>query len=151
MKRFRFTLRSVTVLRTHREMQALDAFGRAVHQYVQAEEQLAAIRARQAALEAALFAGRRERFDAAHEAQSLAAYRGECVEEGTTERLMLAARAAMGARRTEYVEAHRQLKVVEHLEAKRRLAHRQEAARLEQVEFDGSAGRALHRKPTAVC
>ena len=81
MKRFHFNLRPVSVIRTHREMRARDAFASAVHLYVEAEEKLARVRERKAEFEAALFAGRRGRFHAAGEAQSLAAYRRECLEE----------------------------------------------------------------------
>ncbi|HET7535181.1 MAG TPA: hypothetical protein VFJ90_01910, partial [Candidatus Didemnitutus sp.] len=65
MKRFRFPLRPVAVLRAHKEMRAREAFGAAVHAYVQAGEKLAATRARVAELERTLFAGRTERFFAA--------------------------------------------------------------------------------------
>jgi flagellar protein FliJ len=145
MKRFRFNLRPVSVIRTHHEMRARDAFATAVHLYVEAEERLARVRARKAEFEAALFAGRRDRFHAASEAQSLAAYRRECIEEIEGERAMISARALMGQRRSEYIEAHRRLEVVNRLEAKARAAHRSVANREEQAEFDDFAGRAAHR------
>ncbi len=150
MKRFRFNLRPVSVIRTHHEMRARDAFATAVHLYVEAEERLARVRERKAEFEAALFAGRRDRFHAAAEAQTLAAYRRECLEEIETERGVIAARALMIERRAEYVEAHRRLEVVNRLEAKARASHRQAANREEQAEFDEFAGRAAHRKLAAV-
>ena len=69
MKRFRFPLRPVAVLRAHQELRAREAFGAAVHAYVAAEEQHAAAKARSAAFERELFSGRRERFSAAVEAE----------------------------------------------------------------------------------
>ena len=146
MKRFRFPLRPVAVLRAHREMLARDAFGAAVHAYVKSEEELAATRARVAQLGDALFSRRRERFSAAVEAQSLAAYRRECAAEAEAERAMLAAREAMNQRRAEYLEAHRKVEVVKRLETKARAAHRYETNREEQAEFDDFAGRRFARR-----
>jgi flagellar protein FliJ len=148
MKRFRFPLRPVAVLRAHREMRAREAFAAAVHAYVKSEEQLAATRARVAQFEAALFAGRRDRFSAATEAHTLAAYRRECAVEAETERAMIAARAAMQQRRAEYLDAHRKVEVVKRLEEKARGAHRLEANREEQAEFDDYAGRRFASRRT---
>lgn len=141
MKRFRFPLRSVGVLRAHQEMQARELFASAVHAYVQAEENLAGARARTAAFEAALSAGRRESYRAAEEANSLAAYRRECAAEIEAERAVFAARAEMQQCREKYVEAHRKLEAVQRLEEKARVSYRCEAHRVEQAEFDDFAGR----------
>ena len=103
MKRFHFPLRPVAVLRAHHEMRAREAFGVAVHAYVQTEQELAAIRSRVARYEAELFAGRRERFSAADEARALAVYRAECAAEVEGERAVIAARATMTQRRAEYL------------------------------------------------
>lgn len=141
MKRFRFSLRPVSVLRAHRESRARELFAAAVRAYVKSEEELARVRARVAEFEAALFAGRRERFTAAGEALSLAAYRRESALEVTAERTVFAARAEMDRRRADYLEAHRKLEMVHRLEEKARLAHRLMANRTEQAEFDDFAGR----------
>ena len=141
MKRFRFPLRPVAVLRSHQELRARETFAASVHTYVQTEESLAAVRARVAQFEAILFSGRRERFSAADEAQSLAAYRRECAAEAEAERTMVAARGQMNQRRQEYLDAHRRLEVVKRLEDKARIRHRHELARDEQAEFDDFAGR----------
>lgn len=152
MKRFRFPLRPVAVLRAHRELRAREAFAASVHAYVKSEEELAATRARVAKFEAALFAGRRERFSAAVEAESLAGYRGECAAEVEAERAMIAAKAAMAQKRVDYLDAHRKLEVVKRLEQKAQLAHRLETQREEQAEFDDFSGRrfAVRRTPFAV-
>ncbi len=148
MKRFRFPLRSVAVLRAHREMRAREAFATAVHAYVKAEEAIAEARARLARFEAALFAGRRERFSAADESLALAAYRNECAAEAETERTMIAARALMQQRRGEYLEAHRKVEVVKRLEAKARANHRLDHNREEQAEFDDLALRRFTARRT---
>ncbi len=141
MKRFRFSLRPVSIVRAHRESRARELFAGAVRTYVQAEEELARVRVRMAQFEAALFAGRRERFIAAAEAQNLAAYRRESALEVAAERAVIAARAEMAGRRADYLEAHRQLEVVKRLEDKARAGHRLAANRAEQAEFDDFATR----------
>lgn len=146
MKRFRFPLRPVAVLRAHRELRAREAFGASVNAYVQAEAELAATRRRLAQFEAALFAGRRERFSAAEEANTLAGYRNECATEMEATRLTNAAREEMQKRRVEYLEAHRKLEVVHRLEAKAKTMHQAAASREEQAEYDDFAGRQVSRR-----
>jgi len=149
MKRFRFPLRAVEVLRAHRELRAREAFAAAVHAYVASEAELARVRARVAAFEAALFAGRRMSFNAADEAQSLSAYRRECAAEAAAERAMIAARAEMNDRRASYLAAHREHEVVRRLEERARTAHRLAAGREEQAELDDIAGQRARRHQLA--
>ncbi len=146
MKRFRFPLRSVAVLRAHRELQAREAFANAVRVYVNAEAELAAVRERVKRFENALFAGRSSTFNAADEAQSLSAYRRECHAEATAERETFAKRAEMEQSRTAYLLAHRQHEIVRRLEDRTRAAHRLEQNRVEQEELDELASR-RHRRP----
>ncbi len=141
MKRFRFPLRPVAVLRAHQETRAREAFASAVHRYVQSEEELARTRVRMRALEAELFSGREKKFSAGQAALLLSDYRRECASEAEVERQMIAAREQMQQRRTDYVEAHRKLEVVHRLEGKARATHRRELDREEQAEFDDFAGR----------
>ena len=146
MKRFRFSLRSVAVLRAHRELRAREAFSAAVNAFVAAEQTLATVRARVAAFEAALATGRSTKFSAAEEARALTVYREECAAERQTEEAVVAARNTMGQRRAEYLEAHRGLEVVKRLEEKARLLHRVAQNREEQAEFDDYAGRRHSRR-----
>ncbi len=143
MKRFRFPLRPVAVLRAHRETRAREAFATAVHLFVQAEEELGRTRLRMRALETALSAGRRQHFRAAEAALLLGDYRRECAGEAEAERRVIAARDEMNRRRDEYLDAHRGLEVVQRLEEKARYAHRREVEREEQAEADDFAG---HRR-----
>lgn len=146
MKKFRFPLRPVGILRTHQELRAREIFAAAVHHYVQAEERLAQLRRRVAELEELLFRGRAERFLAADAATLLRVYRGECNAEIEAERAVIEARDAMQARRRDYLEANRRLKVVNRLEEKARAAYRAETQRAEQNEIDElAAGRALRQ------
>ena len=141
MKRFRFPLRPVAVLRAHHELKAREAFAAAVHVYVQAEAELAATRARVARGEADLFASRNGQFDASVAAEAFVAYRAECAAEAAAERDVIAKRATMNQRRADYLEAHRQLEVVNRLEQKARALHRLDGLREEQIELDDFAGR----------
>lgn len=146
MKRFRFPLRPVAVLRAHRELRAREAFALAVHVYVQAEERHAATRKRVAELAEVLFLGRDGTYLAAEAASLFRAYRAECEEEVQVERSVIEARAAMQQRRVEYLEANRQLKVVQRLEEKARGTHRAEVNRAEQSALDEFAGYRASRR-----
>ncbi len=141
MKRFRFPLRPVAVLRAHRETRAQEAFAAAVHVYVQAEDALARTRIRMRALESELSQSREQRFHPAEAALLLTDYRRESTREIEAEGLVITARDAMQKRRAEYLEAHRDLEIVERLESKARAAHRHENERAEQAEADDFAGR----------
>lgn len=139
MKRFRFPLRPVAVLRAHHEMRARETFAAAVHVYVQSEEVLAATRQRVAELGGALFDGRSGTYQAAEAASLFRAYRAECEQEMQCERTMITAREMMQRRREEYFEANRKLKVVQRLEEKARSAYRLEFNRVEQNALDDFA------------
>jgi flagellar protein FliJ len=141
MKRFRFSLRPVAILRAHQELRAREAFAASVQAFVKSEQELAATRTRVRELESELTAERRERFSGVDAAKALTAYRRECTAETEAEQSMTAAQHAMQERRTEYVEAHRRLEVVRRLEEKARTVHRYEIAHEEQAEFDDLAGR----------
>jgi flagellar FliJ protein len=146
MKRFRFSLRSVAVLRAHRETRAREQFAASVHAYVRAEEELAMVRRRIKDFGDAIFASRRELFDASEHALCLAGYRRECASEIPAERAVIDAKDAMAKRRADYLEAHRELEAVRKLEEKNLLAYRAACNREEQVEFDEMAGHRAGRK-----
>jgi flagellar FliJ protein len=140
MKKFRFPLQPVGVLRAHQELRAREAFAAAVHHYVQAEERLAALRKRVAELAEVLFHGRSDRFLAADAASLHRVYRGECQAVIEVEREVIEARDAMNGRRKEYIEANRRLKIVHRLEERARERHRFEVQRAGQNELDELAG-----------
>lgn len=146
MKRFRFPLRPVAILRSHQEMLAREAFANSVQAFVKAEQALADQRARLRRFEAELTEGRAKRFTAADEIQALAAYRQECSAEQDAVKALAEAEKTMQQRRIDYVEAHRRLEVVKRLEEKARSVHRYETMREEQAEFDDFAGRSFNRR-----
>jgi flagellar FliJ protein len=147
MKKFRFPLQPVGVLRAHQELRAREVFAAAVHHYVQAEEKLAALRKRVADLSEVLFHGRSGRFLAADAAALLRVYRGECQAVIEAEREVIEARDAMQTRRSEYIEANRRLKIVHRLEEKARDRHRLAVLRAGQEELDELAGFRAFRQP----
>ena len=148
MKRFRFPLHPVAVLRADREMKAKEVFAHAVRALSRAEGELAVVRAGLLRFEAALRAGRSELFSPTDEVQAIAAYRRECENEANVERSMHAARAMMQQRRAEYLAARRNVEVVAKLEEKARAAHRMAHQREEQAALDDFAGRSAGRRAT---
>jgi flagellar protein FliJ len=149
MKRFRFGLRPVSVIRAHREVRARERFAAAVQAYVHAEEELLSVRTRIAKLGAALSESRGKLFDAAEQAHCLEGFRRESAAEIPAERTVIAARDGMQQRRAEYIEAHRELELVKRIEEKTRSRHRIACAREEQAEFDDIAGRRSAQRATA--
>jgi flagellar FliJ protein len=149
MKRFRFPLRPIAVIRAHAELRARETLAAAVHAYVSAEEQLAGTRARAARLALAMTEHRTGTFAPVEAAATFRAYRAECEEEIQAERRVIEARETMQRRRREYFAAHRELKVVQRLEEKARASFRLEAGRAEQAVLDEFAGLGRRRQPAA--
>lgn len=145
MKRFRFPLQAVAVLRAHRELRAQEAFGHAVQALQRAEAEHAAVQRRVAQLERALSANRQGTFSASEQMQALAAYRQERVVELSSEKAVASAQNLVNQRRAEYLEAHRNVEVVKRLEQKARAAHQLECNREEQAAFDDFAVRRSSR------
>jgi flagellar protein FliJ len=146
MKRFRFPLQPVAVLRAQKEARAREVFGAAIQTLAGARAALEGVQARVAGVELAIAAGRQGRFSPGSEAENLIAYRHECAAEAQAQQAVAAAAAAVEQRRAEYVDAHRQLEVVHRLEAKARLQHRLTAVREEQNEYDEFASRRASRR-----
>ena len=149
MKRFRFPLRPVAILRAHHQARAREAFAASVHVYVAAEEQLARQRAQQLELETVMHDGRRTTFRPADEISFWSAYRRVCADVVLAERQVIEARATMEQRREQYLEAHRAVKIVEKLEQKARRVYRQELERESQIELDEMAGFRVARRLAA--
>jgi flagellar protein FliJ len=146
MKRFKFSLRPVATLRSHRELRAREEFAAAIHAFSRAEQQLAVVRGRLAQLGQAIAGGRSERFRPGEESQSLAAYTRECGNEKQGQQSVATAAAEKEKRRVSYLSAHRDLEAVKRLEQQARLKHRQATDRAEQAEYDDFANRRLHAK-----
>ncbi len=146
MKKFRFPLRPVAILRAHRQARARQAFAESARTYVRAEEHLASVRAQRHELEVILHDGRSGSFKAADEISFWSAYRRVCAEGIKAEHQLIEARTAMEKRRQEYMESHRAVKVVEKLEQKARALYRREDEREAQLELDELAGARVARR-----
>jgi flagellar FliJ protein len=149
MKKFRFPLRPVAVLRSHAEQKAREIFAGSVRAYVAAEEKCVAATRRVAEVGAELSVARAGTYTAEEAAMLFRAYRNECDEEMRQQRLLIEARDLMNRRRSEYLDANRRLRVVQRLEEHARARHRVEFLAAEQAESDelaaGRAGRASAR------
>jgi flagellar protein FliJ len=140
MKKFRFPLQPVGILRTHQELKAREEFAAAVHAYVQVEEKLGRLRARTAELAELLARGRTDRFIAADAAALLRVYRNECQAVLALELEVAEAREKMQLKRNAYIDANRRLKIVQRLEEKARANHSLAVQRASQEELDELAG-----------
>jgi flagellar FliJ protein len=146
VKRFRFPLRPVGVLRAHRELQARQALAAALGLVAQADAKVAAVRARAAELERSISEGRGTGFRADLQVSFLQNYRRERGAEVEAVRLADLARIEAAKRRQEAIVANRNLKIVTRLEDKARAAHRTEMLRAEQSEIDERAASAAARQ-----
>ena len=148
MKRFRFPLRPVVVVRAHAEARAREALALALGEQAAAETQLARRREGIARLGGELTAARQGSFTA-HEAEALLrGYEAECRAERQDAGVVATRTAAAAQRRGELVVANRALRMVERLEESARLRHRQEQQRAEQAELDVFAGQRAARRPS---
>jgi flagellar FliJ protein len=140
MKRFKFPLRPVAIIRANIELRAREALAAALNAAAAAEQRLALSRTRARELEEVIFDGRRVRFRACDEAAFFQEYRRLCAAVMEFERQVIAAQAEVRKRRDACVEANRQVKVVARLEEKARASHRAAWRRAEQLEIDEIAG-----------
>ena len=129
------------VLRAHREMQAREAFADAVRSQNEADAELTEIQKRVAGFEAAMTAGRAERYSPAGVESTLTAYRQEVTIEARSEHAAALARTVVQQRRADFLAARRNVEVLTRLEQKARTAHRAACARDEQAALDDFAGR----------
>jgi len=143
MKRFRFPLRSVAVVRAHREMQAREALAMAIQDCSRAEERWSSASARVSALAGAIGASRARPRPARDEAASLQGFRRECLVEAEGQKQALASRAVVAQRRDAYFEARRQMEIVRRLEERARASHRAAMLHAEQVELEEIARRRM--------
>lgn len=142
MKRFRFSLRPVAVIRAHREGAAKEVYRAALSALTSAEERHASSLARVQTLAAAIDAYRQGTFSPQQAAATARAYSLECQEVARDEQGVMAARQAMLQARETYLHAHRELKVVQRLEDKARVNHLAACRLAEQNALDElSAGR----------
>lgn len=143
MKRFRFSLRPVAVIRAHHESRAKEAYGAAQAALVAAEQSHARSLVRVQGLAEAIDVHRQGTFSPLQAAATVRAFSMECQEVARHEKLVEEARERTRRARDAYVKAHQDLKVVQRLEDKARASHLAACRALEQSALDelASAGR----------
>ncbi|HUG11276.1 MAG TPA: flagellar FliJ family protein [Opitutaceae bacterium] len=149
MKRFRFPLHPVAVIRAHAELRARESLADSLRACAAAEWHMESWQRRLSDAEARIAEHRIEIFNGADVASQLHAYRADCAASDEAAAALRDARAAMQKRREEYIEANRALKVIENAEARARQEHRNESARAEQAEIDEFAGRKSFQGPAS--
>jgi flagellar export protein FliJ len=148
MKKFVFSLKSVAILRAHREHAAREALAAANRVCTALELRLNAARMCLNEMEQLRSAGRSGCFRPADDVAFFHAYRLQWAAESDLRKQLTAAVAQADKRRDACVEANREVKAIDRLEATALAAHRAHAGRVEQAEFDEHAGRrAARRKP----
>jgi flagellar export protein FliJ len=146
MKRFRFPLGPVLVVRTHAEARAREALAAALAAQAAAEAQLAWRREGITRLGSELTSARRGSFAAGEAESLLRGYDAECRTERQEAGVVANRKTATEQRRGELVTANRALRMVERLEEAARLRHRWAQQRAEQAELDEFAGQRAGRR-----
>jgi len=141
VKKFKFSLASVAILRAHKEAIAREALAAAVRSCSGVEAHLSEVRLRLSEMESRRSAGRSGRFRAADDVSFFLAYRRECESEAEVQKQLSAALSEVDTRRSACVEANRAVKAIERLKSTCFETYRAHALRTEQAEFDEIAGR----------
>lgn len=139
MKKFRFPLRSVATVRSIAELRARENFSSAVQIYLTAENELQALRTRLGEFEQLLRSGRGQAFRAADQVSFLAAFREDTIRATKMEVEVAKARQELETARQAWLESRRDVRVIEKLESKARLSHRQQSEREDQLAMDDRA------------
>ncbi|PTY08796.1 hypothetical protein DB347_04290 [Opitutaceae bacterium EW11] len=148
MKKFRFPLRSVATVRSLAELRAREAFSKAVQVFVEAEQHLRAIRDRIRQFQEILLSDRGNAFRAGDQVSFLNALKQETINATKAEAEVAKARTALEAARQAWLEARRDVRVIENLETKAKQAYLHEVERENQLAMDdrASALAARHAK-----
>jgi len=136
MKKFRFPLRTVAVVRNLSELRARENFSKAFQVYSEIESRLQASRARVSQLEDMLRSGRTASFRASDQVTFMSAIRAEAINATKIEAELTASRKTLEAARQAWLETRRDVRIIEKLEGQARLEHRQELEREIQADLD---------------
>jgi flagellar FliJ protein len=147
MKKFTFPLRSVGTVRAMRELRAREAFTEALHAYLAAEERLGQAREQRRRLEDILVASRGATLRPADQVTYLNAYHDELTRERQAAQERAAAKTELDQRREVWVNARRDLRVIENLEVKARQVYRHELEYEEQKLLDDRTNATAGRAP----
>ncbi len=141
MKRFRFRLQSLLLLRELRETQAATVLAQKLEQQRRLEHELTQAQARSEAARANLLQTEGKRFAPQDHSAALADFDRTVALERTAEKAVLAHTKILEQARLAWAEAGKELKAVNNLRGRAEDRHIQEAARREQAQMDEAASR----------
>ena len=147
MKKFNFSLRSVGTVRAMRELRAREAFTEALHAYLAAEERLQQAREQRRKLEDILVNSRGATLRPPDQVTYINAYQDELARERQAAQESAAAKAELDERRELWVNARRDLRVIENLDVKARQVYRHELEYEEQKLLDDRTNATAGRAP----
>lgn len=141
MRRFRFRLQSLLVLRELRESQAATVLAQKLEQQRCLEQALAQAQASSEVARANLLQTEGKRIAAQDHTAALADFDRMVAQERSAEKTLLAHAKELELARLAWAEAGKELKVVNNLRGKAEERHFHEAAHRDQAEMDAAAGR----------
>lgn len=147
MKKFRFPLRSVETVRSLHELRAREAFTLAIQAHRVAETEWRQASAQRERYEQRLLAARQQAFRPAEQVTFFQAYQAELALERKAAEALARARTELDRQREHWVNARRDLRVIENLKAKARLNYRLEAEHEEQAILDDRTSAMVSRAP----
>ena len=147
MKKFSFPLRSVGTVRAMRELRAREAFTEALNVFVAAEERVTRAREQRRKLEDILVASRGATLRAPDQVTYLNAYHDELARERQAAQECADAKVELDQRRELWVNARRDLRVIENLEIKARQVYRHDFEYEEQKLLDDRTNATAGRAP----
>ena len=145
MKRFRFSLQSLKIVREARELRAREVFGAAVRVVNAADAHLSTTRREKADFERTLLAERGSSFRPADQAAFLQAHRRLITREQEAVVALQRATAERESRRAEWLNSRRDLRLIENLEDGARRTHRAAEDREAQLLLDDHTNAAAAR------
>lgn len=145
MKRFRFRLESIRNLRDVAERKAREGFGMAQQQVLIAQQAVEAAEVRRSELNAAISSARTGSFRPSEQVSGLAALGQADREVAEAGRKLVEVEKARDQAREGWLTARRALQVMQKLEERARLAHREARDKAEQTLLDEIASMTLAR------
>ncbi len=146
MKRFHFPLKSVAIVREAREARVRESFTAAVRAVVAAERSLDKVRAEKSDLEKVMLEERRESFRAADQVAFLQSHRQIAVLEDQARLRVQEAVEMRELRRREWLEARRDVRLIEKLRESALAEHYREREREAQRFLDDHTCAAVARE-----
>lgn len=149
MRRFKFPLKPVIVVREAREARARDAFLAAVHAAIAAERELERLASERASIERVLVAERRSSFRAAEQAAFLQSLHHAEARETAAREAVREANEFREKQRQAWLESRRDVRLIEKLRTTALEKFRRDFEREAQRILDDHTGAAVARESSA--